>query len=467
MSKKNSGKVLKKMNCTDATLMAMGDIIGSGIFSMTGVAIAFAGPGIPITYLIAGLAVMLLNIPMMVLASAVPVTGGDYVYVSRFMNPTLGFMWEWNKVMEMLNLSVLGLAAGQYLPDIFPFLTPQLAGIVAVLIVFIPCLFNIKTSAMVQNIMVGLIILALGLFIVLGAPHIKNFSFKGMVTTTGIMPIIFAVSFVRSSLFGATGLTYIADEIENPRRSLPKAMGISTLCCCLLYALIGLVASHVIPWQEVANQPLSVVAKTFMPGFIFKFFVIGGATFGLLTTLLASFLESGRVMHTAAKDGLFPKWLTATNRFGVPHRIITIMCIIAIVPSALNLPLDYVFAVMNAPALLVGLLPVITVLIAPNKLPERFKKSFFRIPKPVLWVMVIVHIGVTFFLSYNLFTTLDLRTIIGIIIFYGGGFLYFVLRSRYLKNKANVDLKASMAAYPDGWLTDDMPQPAAAAAEQA
>lgn len=453
----NTSKPHKKMSCIDATLMAMGDIIGSGIFSMTGVAIAYAGPGMPITFLLAGLAAMLLNIPMMVLASAVPVTGGDYVYVSRFMNPTLGFMWEWNKLMEMLNLSVLGLAAGQYLPDIFPFLTPQMAGVVAVLVVFIPCLFNIKTSATVQNIMVGLIILALGLFIVLGFPHIKNFSFKGMFTTTGILPIVFAVSFVRSSLFGATGLTYIADEIQNPHRSLPKAMGISTMSCCLLYALIGLVASHVIPWQEMANQPLSVAAKTFMPTAIFKFFVIGGATFALLTTLLASFLESGRVMHTAAKDGLFPKWFTATNKYGVPHRIITIMCIIAIVPSVLNLPLDYVFAVMNAPALLVGLLPIITVLIAPNKLPERFKKAYFRLPQPLLWVMVIVHISITLFLSYSLFSTLDLKTIVGIVIFYGGGVLYYVLRMKYLKKKQNTDLQASMAAYPPEWTTDDMP----------
>lgn len=453
----NTSKPHKKMSCIDATLMAMGDIIGSGIFSMTGVAIAYAGPGMPITFLLAGLAAMLLNIPMMVLASAVPVTGGDYVYVSRFMNPTLGFMWEWNKLMEMLNLSVLGLAAGQYLPDIFPFLTPQMAGVVAVLVVFIPCLFNIKTSATVQNIMVGLIILALGLFIVLGFPHIKNFSFKGMFTTTGILPIVFAVSFVRSSLFGATGLTYIADEIQNPHRSLPKAMGLSTMSCCLLYALIGLVASHVIPWQEMANQPLSVAAKTFMPTAIFKFFVIGGATFGLLTTLLASFLESGRVMHTAAKDGLFPKWFTATNKYGVPHRIIIIMCIIAIVPSVLNLPLDYVFAVMNAPALLVGLLPIITVLIAPNKLPERFKKAYFRLPQPLLWVMVIVHISITLFLSYSLFSTLDLKTIVGIVIFYGGGVLYYVLRMKYLKKKQNIDLQASMAAYPPEWTTDDMP----------
>ena len=453
----NTSKPHKKMSCTDATLMAMGDIIGSGIFSMTGVAIAYAGPGMPITFLLAGLAAMLLNIPMMVLASAVPVTGGDYVYVSRFMNPTLGFMWEWNKLMEMLNLSVLGLAAGQYLPDIFPFLTPQMAGVVAVLVVFIPCLFNIKTSATVQNIMVGLILLALGLFIVLGFPHIKNFSFKGMFTTTGILPIVFAVSFVRSSLFGATGLTYIADEIQNPHRSLPKAMGISTMSCCLLYALIGLVASHAIPWQEMANQPLSVAAKTFMPTAIFKFFVIGGATFALLTTLLASFLESGSVMHTAAKDGLFPKWFTATNKYGVPHRIRIIMCIIAIVPSVLNLPLDYVFAVMNAPALLVGLLPIITVLIAPNKLPERFKKAYFRLPQPLLWVMVIVHISITLFLSYSLFSTLDLKTIVGIVIFYGGGVLYYVLRMKYLKKKQNIDLQASMAAYPPEWTTDDMP----------
>ena len=133
------------------------------------------------------------------------------------------------------------------------------------------------------------------------------------------------------------------------------------------------------------------------------------------------------------------------------------MCIIAIVPSVLNLPLDYVFAVMNAPALLVGLLPIITVLIAPNKLPERFKKAYFRLPQPLLWVMVIVHISITLFLSYSLFSTLDLKTIVGIVIFYGGGVPYYVLRMKYLKKKQNIDLQASMAAYPPEWTTDDMP----------
>lgn len=453
INKNDAGPVTKKMNGMDATFLAVGNIIGAGIFSMTGVAIAYAGRGIPITFLLCGVCALLQAIPIMYLSSALPISGGNYMYVCRFTKPILGFLYNWNEVFEVLYLSIYGIGIAQYLPAIFPSINPTITAVVITLIITGICLLNIKQSAVFQNIMVGLILLALGLFVAFGLPRCSDFSFKGMVSETGWVPIIFAISYLRTSLFGATSLANVAGEVKNPRKTIPLAIAASIGLCCILYAFVGLVASHAIPWKEMANQPLSCAAKTFMPKSVLAFFVVGGAVFGLASTMLASFIGPSRTIRAASMDGILPSWLKPLNKNKVPYRIIICMGVVAIIPVVLKLNLDYVFAVITAPGLLFGLLPMLTCLIAPNVLPEAFKKSYFRLPKVVVWIVTLLHVGITLYLSYSLFTTLDLPTIIGIVIFYGGGAVYFVLRCRYMKKKKSIDIIERMESYPDEWVT--------------
>ena len=121
------------------------------------------------------------------------------------------------------------------------------------------------------------------------------------------------------------------------------------------------------------RQPLSIAAETFMPSWMFKFFVIGGALFALLTSMLALIMDYSRGVWAAAEDGLFPAWLGATNKYGVPHRILLLTGAIGLMPILLELPLDYVFAMMNAPGMLLGLLATIPAVLAPKKLPHKFE----------------------------------------------------------------------------------------------
>ena len=446
-------KQTKKMNSTDATLMASGAIIGAGIFSMTGIAVGAAGPGVPLAFIIAGLCSMLMCLPHMVVSSAIPAKGGRYLYVARFLNPLLGFLQVWNTVIQVALVSVMGMSAGQYLPQIFPMLTPKLAGVLVVGAIVAACLFNVRTSAKVQNIMVVLILISLALFIAMGIPHIKYWSIKDSFTVSGFSGILLAVSFVRSSAWGAIAVVNLGGEIENPGKTVPRSIATATLTVSILYALVGIVAIGVVPWQEMIQQPLSVPAKVFMPTWALNFFVMGGALFAVCTTLLSLLMDFSRAIWAAAGDGLFPQWFRATNKHGVPYRILILMGVAGIVPIIMDLSIGYVFAIMSAPAMLLNVLDTFPAVVALKKLPHKFDKAWFRMPVWMIWGAVLLNMALSIVFSYKLFTTLNLGTILGIVIFYGTGVAYYFLRVNKMK-KNGLDLEAEMRAYDPSWLAE-------------
>ncbi|WP_130862102.1 APC family permease [Bacilliculturomica massiliensis] len=446
-------KQAKKMNSVDASLMASGAIIGAGIFSMTGIAVGAAGPGVPIAFIIAGLCSMLMCLPHMIVSSAIPAKGGRYLYVARFLSPLLGFLQIWNTVIQVALVSVMGLSAGQYLPQIFPMLTPKTAGVLVVAAIVVACLFNVRTSARVQNIMVILILISLVLFIAMGIPHIKYWSLKASFSVSGISGILLAVSYVRSSAWGAIAVVNLGGEIENPGKAVPRSIATATLSVSLIYALVGIVAIGVVPWEQMIHQPLSVPAKEFMPGWALSFFVLGGALFAVCTTLLSLLMDFSRAIWAAAGDGLFPQWLRATNKHGVPYRILLLMGAAGAIPIILDLSIGYVFAVMSAPAMLLNVLDTFPAIVARKKLPDRFEKAWFRMPVWMTWAAVLLNMGLSILFSYKLFTTLDAMTIMWIVLFYGTGVAYYYIRVKDMKKKG-VDLVKQMTAYDPAWLEE-------------
>ena len=101
-----SQKPNKKMTLMDSVLMAVGGIIGAGIFSITGTAVGAAGPAVPVAFLLAGFFSLMLCVPHMLISSAIPAKGGQYLYVARFLSPLLGFLSIWNSIMHICLVSI-------------------------------------------------------------------------------------------------------------------------------------------------------------------------------------------------------------------------------------------------------------------------------------------------------------------------------------------------------------------------
>ena len=451
-----SQKPTKKMSLMDSVLMAVGGIIGAGIFSITGTAVGAAGPAVPVAFLLAGFFSLMLCVPHMLISSAIPAKGGQYLYVARFLSPLLGFLSIWNSIMHICLVSIMGISAGQYLPQIIPALTPKMASTIVVVGITVACLLNARASAKVQNLMVILILVSLALFIGMGAPHVEHWSPKD-IGSASVAGVLLAVSFVRSSAWGAVTLVNMGGEIENPGKTVPRAIGGSTAGVSLLYAIVGIICIGVIPWQDMVGQPLSVPAAAFMPRWAFNFLVIGGALFAVSTTLLSNLMNYSRGIWAGAADGIFPKWFDKVNKYGVPYRILIIMAIIGLIPIWCGVSLSKVFATLSAPAMLLNLMATFPILVAPKKLPKKFEKAWFRLPRWAVWIVTAINTISTLIFSYLLFRTLNAITIVAIAGFYGAGILYYYLRIKYLKEKQGIDLEAKMAAYDPSWLEDEEP----------
>lgn len=151
-----------KMSFFDGFLMCCGVIIGAGIFAMTGIGVKACGPAVPLAFLLGGLYALLIGLPSMVVSSAIPTKGGNFRYVSEFVGPLPGFLLFWQSILGIATLTMMGIAAGQYLPILVPFLSPKVSSILMVLLISVACFYNIQISAKVQNAMVLLMFAALG-----------------------------------------------------------------------------------------------------------------------------------------------------------------------------------------------------------------------------------------------------------------------------------------------------------------
>lgn len=113
----------------EAVAVQVGIVIGAGLFSVTGVAIGSAGPGVAISYVVAMVAVSLSLVPTAILGSLYPTVGGNYRYPSRLWSPRVAFLAVWGMAVSVLGggLPLYGLSFGQYLNSIGA-VEPRVAG---------------------------------------------------------------------------------------------------------------------------------------------------------------------------------------------------------------------------------------------------------------------------------------------------------------------------------------------------
>ena len=129
-------------------------------------------------------------------------------------------------------------------------------------------MIGLKTSAKVQKFMVALLLVSLFVYIVFGLPKVDWSALA--LNSENIMPNG-PMKFLRGAAmlsFACAGAKFLAEnggEVENPGKTIPKAMVLSTLLVAIFYALVGIVAACVLPVEEVAGVNISVVAKSVFP----------------------------------------------------------------------------------------------------------------------------------------------------------------------------------------------------------
>ncbi len=372
-------RVHLKRNITLVPLIGIevGQSVGAGIFALTGLALARTGPSLPLAFVAASVLVSLAMVVLAMIGSGNPISGGTYYYGSRYFSPVASFTGVWayllGAVLGMFPLYAL--TGARFLTRVFPAL-PLLPTALALLLFFYGTnLFGVKLAMWVQAVMVGVLFVALFLFVGAGLPRVDPASFRPFFTG-GLGGFAVASAMLTFTVLGANAAVELGDEIVDPSRNIPRSFLVSIPAVTAIYVAIAVVVAGVGQWKGGAEEALTGIAASFLSRPVFLFFLFGGGFLAVVTTLNATYLWGTKSLLLIAGDGLLPRRLAAVNRrFGTPHWLLTAIAALSCVSLYLAGDRVETFAIF---ASLGGIIIFIPVMIAALRLRRRFPDVYQR-----------------------------------------------------------------------------------------
>ena len=270
--------------------IAIGQIVGAGIMSMMGVAIAMTGRSANLAFMLSAVFTMCTFFPSIFITSCIRMRGGMYTQFAIFAGDKWAGYYSVVYFITNMSLAMYALSFAEYALALLPTGGNQkvIALIVGTLF-FVLNYFGVDLMAKIQNLLVVVLVLSLSMFAVFGLPHVDLVNYfsnaDGLFLTDGIGGFLTAVAYLGFATGGATVILASSNECKNSAKDIPFVIVVSTCDAALLYGLAATVASDILPVPEVANQPLTLVANIVLPGPVYIFFIACGALFVLTTPL--------------------------------------------------------------------------------------------------------------------------------------------------------------------------------------
>ncbi len=317
--------------------VSVGAMIGSGIFVLPGLATKIAGPAVVIAYALAGFIILPAALSKSEMATAMPESGGIYLYIDRAMGPLLGTIAGFGVWFSMIFKSAFALVGlGAYL-TLFgdlperPVAFGLAVGIIALNVA------GAKTTARFQSFLIALVLSALAIFVLRGAPSVSAAEFDPFLTD-GLKGLLSATGLVFVSFIGVTKVASIAEEVHRPERNLPAGILLSVFLMLIVYPLVAWVMVGSVGAEALAQTvtPMSTAAEQFM-GPIGVDIIIVVAIIALVSMANAGVLASSRYPFAMARHALAPPALARVSPRSTPTYSIlltgaVLLSLIAFVP---------------------------------------------------------------------------------------------------------------------------------------
>ncbi len=422
----------------DVFFIAIGQIIGAGVVALTGIAIGMTGPAVIFAYIGSAVLVIVVTLLIMMAGSVLPVVGAYYAWTSRLAGGWIGSLVLFLTLLASVSLSLYGSSFGLYLNPLFPQLSAEQWGIAIITALYLANLFGLRMAARVQILLVLALVSALALYAGFAIPQADHQLLTPWFPE-GIVGFITAVFLLKFATSGAYMIVGLSGEMQRPQRIIPLVMTTATVVVAVLYTFVAYASVAVIPWRDMINQPLTVAGATFLPGWALTYFLVAGAGLAICTTLNSQFIQLPRTFLVASWDRLIPGFVGRLNRHGAPHHILTIMLGVGLVPLIVGIEIGELARAASIAASLPALFVYWAVLRIPHYYPERYARSFLKLPACALWILFFVSEGATLAGIYFLASDLSFGVIATLSTWTAAALAYYPLRKRYLR-KRGVDL---------------------------
>jgi APA family basic amino acid/polyamine antiporter len=423
--------------------LGVGAIIGTGIYTLTGVAAGLAGPAVILSFAVAGGVCACAALCYAEMASLTPQAGSAYTYSYVTLGEGLAWIIGWSLILEYtlvcsaVSVGWSGYASGLIQQAGWPVSPAVLAGgVIDLPAIFIALavtgmlLVGTRESATVNFILVCVKIAALAAFVAFTLPafdasHFSPFAPYGYGahdidgTKYGVMG---AAAIIFFAFYGFDAISTAAEEAKNPKRDLTIGIVGSMVLCTLIYMVVAAAALGASPFQVFSGspEPLAFVLKDLgKPGA--AAIIAGAAVVAMPTVIMVFMFGQSRVFFAMARDGLLPQGLARVGPRGVPTAVTIMTGVIAAGISGF-MPLDEIASLANAGTLAAFIATAVAVMVLRRRAPDLPRP--FR--TPLVWVIAPAAIAGCLYL----FTSLKVVTIVFFFIWNAVGVLTYLAYGR-------------------------------------
>ncbi|ODU03253.1 MAG: transporter [Pseudonocardia sp. SCN 72-86] len=329
-------RLARRLTTGDAVVIGLGSMIGAGVFAVFAPAAAAAGRWLSAGLALAAVVAFCNATASAQLAAQYPTSGGTYAYGRERLGPWWGFLAGWGFVVgKTASCAAMALTFAAYA---VPPAWQRPAAAASVLLLALVNLRGITRTAQLTRVLVGVVLVVLAVVVTAGlaagptpvtVPAVGG-SVYGVLQSAGLLFFAFA---------GYARIATLGEEVRDPRRTIPRAVGLALGLVVALYAVLAVVVLIVLGSGALASStaPLADVVRAAGWGRAVPVVAVGAAA-GALGALLALITGLGRTTLAMAREGDLPRPLAAVSpRFQVPHRA---EIAVAVVVVALVLTVD-------------------------------------------------------------------------------------------------------------------------------
>lgn len=398
----------KKYGLFDMIAMGMGNIIGVSIFTTMPIVMGVTGRSVVWGLLLGCFLCILTAIPQAAAASLMKLEGGTYSTGLLLLPKWMSGIFGLSSVIAWLGFASLASAMASYTAQMIPGLSDmqKLVTVVYLLFFFVMNILGPSIMSKLQNVMMIILLVALGIFIVGGFPHIQPDFFGPGMFSGGASGFVASSAMLAMACSGGVFVVNLSADAKNPRRDVPLAMVGSTVCVAVVYFLLAMVAAGgAVPIEDVAAAGnLGVVAQAVLSQPLYLFFMVGGALFALATTLNSMLAIFKYPWMKMAEDGWLPKVLLKTDKkFHYPYVLMGAAFIIGgALPIVFDLSISNIIGLFSFPGYPMMLIMFWNALKIPKKYPNSWKASIFHMPDWLLTVFCVLGIVAEAYLGYSM-----------------------------------------------------------------
>ncbi|MDQ8158673.1 MAG: amino acid permease [Gemmatimonadota bacterium] len=475
----DSGHGMRRtLGAGDLVMLAIGAVIGAGIFSSLGTAAAGetladgtivrygAGPALVLSFILLGAVCGLAALCYAELAAMIPQAGSAYAYSYATLGEIVAWVVGWALILEYAvgnvavaigwagyfnallsgfgidlpgwlthgywNVKASGDPAVRALLDTAPHLGPipilvNLPAFGVVVAITLLLLRGVKESARANNIMVVIKLLVLTLFVVVGGMHIDPANYKPF-APNGFRGIHQGAAIVFFAYIGFDAISTAAEETKNPQKNLPIGILGGLAVCTLIYVIVGLVATGLVPYEQLRSSDPLAKALSIAGLDTASWIVAAGAVVSMSAVLLVFQYGQPRIFYAMARDGLLPPFAAKLHpKTRTPH-VTTIITGVAVALGALVADDAATYDLTNIGTLAAFAVVCIGVLVLRIREPDRHRP--FRVP--FVWAVTLIGAGACVFVMQGLpssaWKAFGVWMLIGLTLYFAYGYRHSVLR---------------------------------------